>query len=92
MHLCRIHCQSLSFFRTSKNPNLSPSLFPIRVFEKRCGIQQVVRITSALAYKIIETDVNRFGSRPSMKIALYTKDPRLRTSPRHGGQEVFFAF
>ena len=27
-----------------------------------------------------------------MKIALYTKDPRLRTSPRHGGQEVFLHF
>jgi len=27
-----------------------------------------------------------------MKIVLYTKDPRLKGSPRHGGQGVFLYF
>jgi hypothetical protein len=28
----------------------------------------------------------------TIKIVLYTKDPRNRVSPRHGGQGVFFEF
>jgi hypothetical protein len=37
-----------------------------------------------------ETGMNRYGSQKTMKIVLYTMDSRLRTSPRHGGQGVFF--
>jgi hypothetical protein len=40
----------------------------------------------------IETGMNLYVHTRTMKIVLYTKDPRLRASPRHGGQGVFLNF
>jgi hypothetical protein len=36
--------------------------------------------------------MNRFSSHQNHKIVLNTKDLRIRASPRHGGQGVFFEF
>ena len=39
-----------------------------------------------------EPDMNRFGSHPKQENRSLSEGPRLRASPRHGGQRVFFEF
>jgi hypothetical protein len=42
--------------------------------------------------RLAETGMNRVLALKTMKIVMYTREPRLRASPRHGGQGFFELF